>query len=76
MLGCEARGNNDGGRPQDDLRAAQACGLATALCAPAEGKRPKVKVDVAPEPSFDFNRAGLHRPGAASRKLTVKPATT
>jgi 2-haloacid dehalogenase len=40
---------------KDDLRAAQACGLATAFVRRPREKGPKVKVDVAPEPSFDFN---------------------
>jgi len=40
---------------KDDLRAAQACGLATAFVRRPREKGPKVKVDVAPEPSFDYN---------------------
>jgi len=40
---------------KDDLRAAQACGLATAFVARPREKGPKVKVDVKPEPSFDYN---------------------
>ena len=40
---------------KDDLRAAQACGLATAFVGRPREKGPKVKVDVAPEPAFDHN---------------------
>ena len=40
---------------KDDLRAAQACGLATAFVRRPREKGPKVKVDIAPEPSFDYN---------------------
>lgn len=40
---------------KDDLRAARACGLATAFVARPKEKGPKVKVDVSPEPDFDFN---------------------
>ena len=40
---------------KDDLRAAQACGLATAFVRRPREKGPKVKVDVTPEPSFDYN---------------------
>ena len=40
---------------KDDLRAAQACGLATAFVKRPREKGPKVKVDVTPEPSFDYN---------------------
>jgi 2-haloacid dehalogenase len=40
---------------KDDLRAAQACGLATAFVRRPREKGPKVKLDVAPEPSFDYN---------------------
>lgn len=40
---------------KDDLRAAQACGLATAFVRRPKEKGPKVKVDVAPEADFDFN---------------------
>src|SRR5687767_2533844 len=40
---------------KDDLRAAQACGLATAFVGRPREKGPKVKVDVKPEPSFDYN---------------------
>ena len=40
---------------KDDLRAAQACGLGTAFVGRPREKGPKVKVDVNPEPSFDFN---------------------
>ncbi len=40
---------------KDDLRAAQACGLATAFVRRPREQGPGVKVDVAPEPSFDFN---------------------
>jgi 2-haloacid dehalogenase len=40
---------------KDDLRAAQACGLATAFVGRPREKGPKVKVDVKPEPAFDYN---------------------
>ena len=40
---------------KDDLRAAQACGLATAFVRRPREKGPKVKVDVKPEPDFDYN---------------------
>ncbi len=40
---------------KDDLRAAQACGLATAFVARPREKGPKVKLDVKPEADFDFN---------------------
>jgi 2-haloacid dehalogenase len=40
---------------KDDLRAAQACGLAAAFVGRPREKGPKVKVDVKPEPAFDFN---------------------
>jgi len=40
---------------KDDLRAAQACGLATAFVRRPKEKGPKVRIDVSPEPSFDVN---------------------
>ncbi len=40
---------------KDDLRAARACGLATAFVRRPKEKGPKVKVDVKPEADFDFN---------------------
>jgi 2-haloacid dehalogenase len=40
---------------KDDLRAAQACGLATAFVARPREKGPKVKLDVKPEADFDCN---------------------
>jgi 2-haloacid dehalogenase len=40
---------------KDDLRAAQACGLAAAFVRRPREKGPKAKVDVKPEPDFDFN---------------------
>jgi 2-haloacid dehalogenase len=40
---------------KDDLRAAQACGLATAFVRRPREQDPTVKVDVTPEPSFDYN---------------------
>jgi len=40
---------------KDDLRAAQACGLATAFVRRPREQGLKVKLDVAPEPSFDYN---------------------
>jgi len=40
---------------KDDLRAARACGLATAFVGRPKEKGPKVKVDVSPEPDFDIH---------------------
>ena len=40
---------------KDDLRAASACGLATAFVRRPREKGPQVKVDVTPDPDFDFN---------------------
>ncbi|HUN70125.1 MAG TPA: haloacid dehalogenase type II [Burkholderiales bacterium] len=40
---------------KDDLRAAQACGLATAFVRRPRERGPKVKLDVTPEPAFDLN---------------------
>ena len=40
---------------KDDLRAAQACGLGTAFVRRPREQGPRVKLDVAPEPSFDYN---------------------
>jgi len=40
---------------KDDLRAAQACGLAAAFVRRPREKGPQVKVDVTPEQSFDYN---------------------
>ena len=40
---------------KDDLRAAQACGLGTAFVRRPREYGPKVKVEVTPEPSFDYN---------------------
>ena len=40
---------------KDDLRAAKACGLKTAFVGRPREKGPKVKVDVKPEPDFDYN---------------------
>jgi 2-haloacid dehalogenase len=40
---------------KDDLRAAQACGLATAFVRRPREQGPGVKIDVTPEPSFDYN---------------------
>jgi len=40
---------------KDDLRAAQACGLATAFVRRPREYGPAVKVDVKPEPAFDYN---------------------
>ena len=37
------------------LRAAQACGLATAFVARPREKGPKVRLDVKPEADFDYN---------------------
>ena len=40
---------------KDDLRAAQACGLAAAFVRRPREQGPKMKLDVAPEPSFEYN---------------------
>jgi 2-haloacid dehalogenase len=40
---------------KDDLRAAQACGLATAFVRRPREKGPKAKLDLSPEPAFDCN---------------------
>ncbi len=40
---------------KDDLRAAQACGLATAFVRRPRERGPKVKLDLAPDPGFDCN---------------------
>lgn len=40
---------------KDDLRAAQACGLATAFVRRPREQGPKVKLDLTPEPGFDCN---------------------
>jgi len=40
---------------KDDLRAAQACGLAAAFVRRPREKGPKVKLDLAPDPGFDCN---------------------
>ncbi len=40
---------------KDDLRAAQACGLAAAFVRRPREQGPKVKLDVAAAPSFDYN---------------------
>lgn len=40
---------------KDDLRAAQACGLATAFVRRPREKGPKVKLDLAPDAGFDCN---------------------
>ncbi|HLX79654.1 MAG TPA: haloacid dehalogenase type II [Burkholderiales bacterium] len=40
---------------KDDLRAAQACGLATAFVRRPRERGPKVKLDLKPEADFDFN---------------------
>lgn len=40
---------------KDDLRAAQACGLATAFVRRPREQGPKVKLDVKPEADFDYN---------------------
>ncbi len=40
---------------KDDLRAAQACGLATAFVRRPREKGPKVKLDLKPEADFDYN---------------------
>ncbi len=49
---------------KDDLRAAQSCGLATAFVGRPREQGPGIKVDVRPEPSFDYNARNfvdLHR---------------
>ena len=55
MLGCEPSEVMMVAAHKDDLRAAQACGLATAFVRRPREKGPKVKVDVKPEADFDFN---------------------
>jgi len=40
---------------KDDLRAAQACGLAAAFVRRPREKGPKMKLDLAPDPGFDCN---------------------
>lgn len=40
---------------KDDLRAAKACGLATAFVRRPRERGPRVKLDLAPEPDFDVN---------------------
>ena len=55
LLGCEPYETMMVAAHKDDLRAARACGLATAFVGRPKEKGPKVKVDVAPEPDFDIN---------------------
>jgi 2-haloacid dehalogenase len=55
---------------KNDLRAAQACGLATAFVGRPREKGPKIKVDVKPEPGFDFNARNFVD---LARKLARKP---
>jgi 2-haloacid dehalogenase len=55
ILGCEPSEVMMVAAHKDDLRAAQACGLATAFIKRPREKGPKVKVDVSSEPSFDYN---------------------
>jgi len=55
MLGCEPSEVMMVAAHKDDLRAAQACGLATAFVRRPREKGPKVKVDVKPEADFDYN---------------------
>lgn len=51
---------------KDDLRAARACGLATAFVRRPREKGPKGKSDLAPEPAFDCNARDF---GDLARKL-------
>jgi 2-haloacid dehalogenase len=60
---------------KDDLRAAKACGLATAFVGRPREKGPKIKVDVAPEADFDVNAKSfidlarkLARPSTSARQ--------
>ena len=55
MLGFEPQEVMMVAAHKDDLRAAQACGLRTAFVGRPREKGPRVKVDVKPEPGFDFN---------------------
>ena len=55
MLGCEPGEVMLVAAHKDDLRAAAACGLATAFVRRPRENGPKVKVDVAPDATFDFN---------------------
>jgi len=55
MLGVEPADVMMVAAHKDDLRAAQACGLATAFVRRPREKGPKVRLDVAPEPTFDVN---------------------
>jgi 2-haloacid dehalogenase len=61
---------------KDDLRAAQACGLAAAFVARPREKGPKVKLDVKPEADFDFNArdfVDLARKLAKARPRGTRP---
>jgi len=55
ILGCEPAQVMMVAAHKDDLRAAKACGLATAFVGRPKEKGPKVKVDVSPEADFDLN---------------------
>ncbi|MCC6210612.1 MAG: haloacid dehalogenase type II [Burkholderiales bacterium] len=55
MLGCEPSEVMMVAAHKDDLRAAQACGLATAFVRRPREMGPKVRVDVKPEADFDYN---------------------
>jgi 2-haloacid dehalogenase len=55
ILGCEPSEVMMVAAHKDDLRAAQACGLATAFVRRPKEKGPRAKVDVKPEADFDFN---------------------
>ncbi len=55
MLGFEPREVMMVAAHKDDLRAAQACGLATAFVRRPREKGPQAKLDIAPDPGFDFN---------------------
>ncbi len=55
MLGCEPSEVMMVAAHKDDLRAAQACGLATAFVRRPKEKGPRARVDVKPEADFDFN---------------------
>ena len=55
MLGLEPNEVMMVAAHKDDLRAAKACGLATAFVRRPREKGPKVKLDLAPEADFDIN---------------------
>ena len=71
MLGCEPSEVMMVAAHKDDLRAAQACGLATAFVKRPREKGPKVKIDVASEPDFDVNARDFVD---LARRLARRPA--